>query len=84
MYINEKGEITKEIDKQGTDTDYLIYEGQVDPKWTGGFNTTVRYKNLSLNAFFTYQAGTVEADHHMQLLQSDIVYEIIVRPLHER
>ena len=59
LYINEKGEITKEIDKQGTDTDYLIYEGQVDPKWTGGFNTTVRYKNLSLNAFFTYQAGNV-------------------------
>ena len=59
LYINEKGEITKEIDKQGTDTDYLIYEGQVDPKWTGGFNTTVRYKNLSLNALFSYQAGNV-------------------------
>ena len=25
----------------------------------GGFNTTVRYKNISLNAFFTYQAGNV-------------------------
>ena len=59
LFINEKGEVTKDIDKQGTDNDYLIYEGQVDPKWTGGFNTTVRYKNISLNAFFTYQAGNV-------------------------
>lgn len=59
LFYNAKGEITSEIDKQGTDTDYLIYEGQVDPKWTGGFNTTVRYKNISFNAFFTYQAGNV-------------------------
>ncbi len=43
---------------QGTETEFLKFEGTVDPKITGGFNTTLRYKNFSLNAFFTYQFGS--------------------------
>ena len=33
---------------------------------------------------FADQSGTVQADHHMQFLQSDVVYQVIVCPLHER
>jgi len=31
--------------------------GKVDPDWKGGFNTSFRYKNLSLNMTFSYQVG---------------------------
>ena len=44
---------------QGTETDFLKYEGTVDPKYTGGLNTTVRWKNLSMNLFFSFAAGNV-------------------------
>ncbi|MFI3305407.1 MAG: SusC/RagA family TonB-linked outer membrane protein [Rikenellaceae bacterium] len=30
---------------------------QVNPDWKGGFSTTIRYKNLSMNALFTAQMG---------------------------
>ncbi|BAV05687.1 SusC/RagA family TonB-linked outer membrane protein [Filimonas lacunae] len=36
---------------------FLVYSGQVDPKFTGGFNNTFSYKQFSLNIFITYQAG---------------------------
>lgn len=56
-FVNEKGETAADVNMQGTDIDFLKFEGSVDPKYTGGFNTSVRYKNFSFNAFFTYQAG---------------------------
>ena len=54
---NEDGEVSTDVSMQGYDASFLKYEGSVDPKYTGGFNTSVRYKNLTFNAFFTYQAG---------------------------
>lgn len=33
------------------------YLGKVNPDWRGGFNTSFRYKNLSLNMAFAYQWG---------------------------
>lgn len=36
---------------------FLVYSGQVDPKFTGGFNNTFNYKQFTLNIFFTYQWG---------------------------
>lgn len=36
---------------------FLVYSGQIDPKFTGGFNNTFNYKQFSLNVFITYQAG---------------------------
>jgi TonB-linked SusC/RagA family outer membrane protein len=44
------------LQAEGTDT-ILQYEGQVDPKYTGGFNNTFTYKQFSLNVFITYQGG---------------------------
>ena len=53
LFMNADGEETTDIYMQGTETEFLKFEGTVDPKITGGFNTTLRYKNFSLNAFFT-------------------------------
>ncbi len=33
------------------------YLGKVNPDWRGGFNTSLRYKNLTLNMSFSYQWG---------------------------
>lgn len=33
------------------------YLGKVNPDWRGGFNSSFRYKNLSLNMAFSYQWG---------------------------
>ena len=59
MFYNEKGEIGYDCYMQGIETDFLKYEGQIDPKYTGGLNTTLRWKSLSMNLFFTFQAGNV-------------------------
>ena len=59
MFYGPDGEKNYSANFQSTNTDYLKYEGPVDPKFTGGFNNTFTYKGLSLNAFFTFQAGNV-------------------------
>lgn len=59
-FYDENGEIViQDIYFQGQDVDYLKYEGQIDPKITGGFGNTFKYKNLRLNVFATYQFGNV-------------------------
>lgn len=59
MFYGPDGKKTFTADFQSTDTNYLKYEGPIDPKYTGGFNNTFTYKGLSLNLFFTFQAGNV-------------------------
>lgn len=57
LFVNEKGEVSREVNLQDVETKYLVYEGPVDPPVSGGFSNTFRYKNLSLNVLLTYQAG---------------------------
>lgn len=57
LFVNEKGEISREVNLQDVETKYLVYEGPVDPPVSGGFSNTFHYKNLSLNVLLTYQAG---------------------------
>ncbi len=59
QFINEKGEVTtSDINFQEWEKlDHLIYEGPVDPPFTGGFGNTFTYKNWSLNVFMTYAFG---------------------------
>lgn len=59
MFYGPEGQIEYSANFQSNNTDYLKYEGPVDPKYTGGFNNTFNYKGLSLNVFFTFQAGNV-------------------------
>ena len=61
MVINESGVTTVgDINFQETiKTDYLIYEGPIDPPYIGGFENTFRYKNLRLSIYLNYQFGNV-------------------------
>lgn len=56
-FINDEGEVSENVYLQSLNTDYLRYEGPVDPTITGGWSNTAKYKNFTLNVFFTYQAG---------------------------
>ncbi|MBC7937617.1 MAG: SusC/RagA family TonB-linked outer membrane protein [Rhizobacter sp.] len=56
-YINEKGEVSTNVYLQDEGISNLVFEGSVDPKFTGGFSNTFNYKSFSLNIFVTYQAG---------------------------
>ena len=42
---------------QSDQTQFLKYEGPVDPTITGGFTNTFFYKNFSLSVHLSYQAG---------------------------
>jgi hypothetical protein len=60
MFYNENHEKVYYINFQNSqDTEFLHYEGQLDPKYTGGFENTFSYKNLKLSFFVNYQAGNV-------------------------
>ena len=57
LFINEKDTIGSTVYLQDETVQYLVFEGPVDPKFTGGFSNTFNYRNFSLNVFVTYQAG---------------------------
>lgn len=56
-FTNDEGKVSSGVYMQSDSTQFLKFEGQVDPKYTGGFNNTFTYKGFTLNIFFTYQAG---------------------------
>lgn len=57
LFVNEKGETSREINLQDVETKYLVYEGPVDPPLAGGITNSFRYKTFSLSVLITYQAG---------------------------
>lgn len=57
LFVNEAGKVSDNVYFQSTNIQNLVYEGPVDPKYTGGWSNTFRWKDLSLNVFLTYQAG---------------------------
>jgi TonB-linked SusC/RagA family outer membrane protein len=59
MFYNERNEKVYWINFQTKNTDFLIYEGQIDPKYVGGVENTFTYKNLKFSFFINYQAGNV-------------------------
>ncbi|GAA4785162.1 SusC/RagA family TonB-linked outer membrane protein [Olivibacter ginsenosidimutans] len=60
LFTDENGETNQTaVDMQSNDIDNLVYEGSVDPTFTGGFFNTVSYKNLTLSALVTFSAGNV-------------------------
>ncbi len=56
-FLNEKGEVSTNVYLQDEAIGNLVFEGPVDPKFSGGFSNTFNYKSFSLNIFLTYQAG---------------------------
>jgi hypothetical protein len=57
QFVDERGKVAYAVYLQDDSTQYLKYEGSVDPTITGGFSNTFNYKAFSLNVFVTYQAG---------------------------
>lgn len=57
VFINEANKESQKVFLQGDSTQYLVYEGPVDAPYTGGWNNSFRYKNFTLNLYFTYAAG---------------------------
>jgi len=57
-FLNQDGEISNDVFLQSLETQYLKYEGPIDPTITGGFSNIFKYKNFTLNVFLTYQAGS--------------------------
>jgi len=56
-FISETGKVTTDVFLQDQNTEYLVYEGPVDPTLTGGLLNSVSYKDFTLSVFITYQAG---------------------------
>ena len=52
-----KDSIGPDVYFQDQNTNLVRYDGQVDPKYTGGISNTFTYKDFSLNIFLTYQGG---------------------------
>jgi TonB-linked SusC/RagA family outer membrane protein len=57
LFTDQTGKISQDVFLQDLNTNYLVYEGPVDPVFTGGLSNTFNYKAFSLNIFLTYQAG---------------------------
>ncbi len=52
LWVTEDGKLTNDYNKARK-----YYAGSPEPKFTGGFNTTFAWKNLSLSAFFEFRGG---------------------------
>lgn len=57
IFKSDKGDTSSAVFLQSDETDFLKYEGPVDPTIVGGFTNTFTYKNFSLNFHISYQAG---------------------------
>jgi len=53
LYYTKDGKLTKKYSADDRVSEFGTYNAP----WIGGFNTTARYKNVSLSAFFTFQEG---------------------------
>ncbi|UAY50782.1 SusC/RagA family TonB-linked outer membrane protein [Ferruginibacter albus] len=59
-FVDEHGNPNAQgVDLQSDSIGHLIYSGQVDPTFTGGFNSAFTYRSFTLNLFFSYQGGNV-------------------------
>jgi TonB-linked SusC/RagA family outer membrane protein len=63
LVYNNDGDKVKYIDFQErdlADMKFLVPSGRTEPNFTGGLGNNFRYKDLSLNVFFTYSFGNVK------------------------
>lgn len=61
----------KDVNGDGIIDDYdMVKVGNTTPKWTGGINTTVSWKDLTLSARFDYALGFTAVDWKTQWIMS--------------
>ena len=56
-FKSDKGDTSSAVFLQSDKTDFLKYEGPVDPIIVGGFTNTFTYKNFMFNFHISYQVG---------------------------
>ncbi|MCZ4245221.1 SusC/RagA family TonB-linked outer membrane protein [Pedobacter punctiformis] len=56
-FMNNEGVVSGDVYLQSDVVKYLKYEGPIDPKYTGGFSNTFKYKDFTLSALVTFAAG---------------------------
>lgn len=56
LWVTEDGELTNQFSKARK-----YYAGSPEPKYIGGFNTTLSWKGLQLSAFFEFKGGNYVA-----------------------
>ncbi|MBO7321647.1 MAG: TonB-dependent receptor [Bacteroidales bacterium] len=66
LWRTEDGQLTNDYNKA-----QYIYAGTPEPKFTGGINTSVAWKGLSLSAFFEYKVGNKVLIVENRYVQSD-------------
>ena len=66
LWRTEDGQLTNDYNKA-----QYIYAGSPEPKFTGGINTSVAWKGLSLSAFFEYKVGNKVLIVENRYVQSD-------------
>ncbi|MFC3196696.1 SusC/RagA family TonB-linked outer membrane protein [Parapedobacter deserti] len=59
QFLNELGEVSGAVFLQDRNTDYLVYEGSIDPLLTGGFFNGITYRDFRLTALVTFSTGNV-------------------------
>jgi hypothetical protein len=57
VFADEKGGTGSGVFLQSDQTDFLKYEGPVDPTIVGGFTNTFSYRNFSVGVHISYQVG---------------------------
>lgn len=57
VFINEQGLVSNNVFLQSDDTQYLKYEGAIDPQFNGGWYNSFKFKNFTAAALVTYSAG---------------------------
>ena len=58
-FIDESGEVSRTVYFQSRNIEHLKYEGSASPTLTMGLTNRLRYKNLELDFFLSYQGGNV-------------------------
>ena len=56
-FVTETGETGTIVDVQSQETQFLKFEGSIDPTMFGGFSNSFKYKNWDFNVFVSFQGG---------------------------
>ncbi len=66
LWYDESGKLTSDFGKARR-----VYKGSPEPKFTGGFNTSITWKGLSLSTFLEFKGGNYIAIFENRYLMSD-------------
>ena len=73
-FVTETGETGTIVDVQSQETQFLKFEGSIDPTMFGGFSNSFKYKNWDFNVFVSFQGGNkIRLDPKFNEIYNDLV-----------